>query len=213
MIAQFRLSVVGLVIVAWVGWRYGDAIFPQIEERLGMERDVIVVEEVQASEALSETANEGLVALVDGDLDELALTGAELTSLLRYTHADVVPEGIANPTVRLENGRAFASADVAPADFPSLPDLGPIAGMLPDVVRLELSGSVMGFGEGDAALVVQGIDIGGIPLPRTLIPEILNALGRTDQAGLPREAVAVDLPDGVESAHVADDRLVLVADG
>ncbi len=202
-----------LVAAAYGGWRFGDYVFPPLEARLGIGTGpVLSVDGVEPNEALAEAADERVARFLSGDGSQLELTGVELTSLLRHREQGRVPDGISNPTVSLMEGRAEVSADVAVADFPGLPDLGPIAGMLPDTVTVQVKGSVIGFGDGEAVLFVQGLEIEGVPLPRGLIPEMLSGLGRVHRPGLPAEAMAVELPDGVSSAYVTGDRLVAVAD-
>jgi hypothetical protein len=51
-----------------------------------------------------------------------------------------------------------------------------------------------------------------VPIPPRLVPEILKALGRTETAGLPPDALAVPLPRGLRAAYVRSDTLVLVAE-
>jgi len=207
------VSLALIALVAYAGWRWGDAVFPALQSRFGIgDGPTIGAEMPEYSEALGATTLQRIEAFQVGSEAELTLSGAEITSLLRYNRADVLPDGIHTPTVRFEDGHAYTSARVALADFPGLPDLGPVAGMLPDTVSLELQGSVMGFGDREAALLVQGIEVAGVPLPRRVIPEVLTALGRSDRDGLPAEAVAVFLPTGIASAHVEADRLILVAD-
>lgn len=208
------LGLVTLIAVAYAGWKWGDAVFPDLEARLGLgpPAGALVVEDGQASESLGRSTLERLESFRAGRGAAIELSGPELTSLLRHARPDLLPQGMHAPLVRLWEGRAEVSAEVAVRDFPSLPDLGPMAGMLPDTVSLRVEGSVMGFGEGMAALVAQRVEVAGVPLPRPLIPEVLEALGRKDRAGLPADAAAVALPEGIASAHVSGDRLVLVAD-
>lgn len=206
------LDLVILVLVAYAGWRWGGFVFPGLEERLGIgDGPAIVVEGVGPSEELGQQALGRIEELLEGNGDELELSGPELTSILRYARPDLVPDGLSEPSVRLVEGRAHTAADVALAQFPGLRDLGPVTGILPDTVTLELQGSVMGFGDRSAALVVQGIEIAGVPLPRQVIPEVVRAFRRADRPGLPDEALVVTLPEGIQSAHVVGDRLVLVA--
>jgi hypothetical protein len=207
------LGLLLLVAAAYGGWRFGDYVFPPLEARLGLDSGpVLAVDGVEPDAALAQATGDRIDQFLSGDGGELELSGVELTSLLRHGAQGEVPDGISNPTVRLVEGRAEVSADVSVADFPGLPDLGPIAGMLPDTVTVQVKGSVIGFGDGEAILFVQGLEIEGLPLPRGLIPEMMSGLGRIHRPGLPAEAVAVALPDGVSSAYVTGDRLVVVAD-
>jgi hypothetical protein len=202
-----------LILVAYAGWKWGGLVFPGLEARLGVgEVPAIEVEGVGPSEERGAAALGRIEDFLEGGDDELALTGLELTSILRYGRPDLVPAGLQEPSVRLDEGRAYATADVSLSQFPALEELGPVTGILPDPVSLELQGSVMGFGDRSAALVVQGIQVAGVPLPRRLIPEVVRALRTNERPGLPDEALVVVLPAGIASAHVVGDRLVLLAE-
>lgn len=209
-------SVMGLAafaVVAYGGWKWGDRVFPALEAMLGVgQESMITVEGVEPSETLGEETWSRIQAFQDGETRELTLSGAELTSVLRFVRPELVPAGMSNPAIRLLEGRAEAYGDVVLRDFPGLPDLGPIAGMLPDTVTVQITGSVMGFGEGEAALFAQRLEVAGVPLPRQVIPEVLTALGRSDRPGLPPEAVGVILPDGVRSMYVEGSQLVILGD-
>jgi hypothetical protein len=50
-----------------------------------------------------------------------------------------------------------------------------------------------------------------VPLPRRLVHRALARLGRVEEGDLPRDAVAVPLPPGVEAAYVRGDSLFLLA--
>ena len=205
------VGLLAFVFVAWAGWQWGDYVFPPLLERAGVAQEpVLAVDGVEPSPELGQATWDRVLGFMEGGAEDIELSGPEVTSLLRYARADQVPEGLSDPAVFFEEGRAEASADVAVADFPGLPDLGPAAGILPDTVRVQITGSIIGFGEGEAVLFAQGIEIAGVPLPRAVIPEVMRGLGREHRPGLPPEAVAVDLPDGIASVHVSGDRLVVV---
>ena len=198
-----------LVAAAYAGWQWGPEVFPRLHEWLGFTGGEIS-EEVVSSQELADS----VLALVQGfrrgdGPDRLVLGDSELTSVLRYSVLGVVPEGVLNPEVMLEDGRVRMRARIALGAFPELPDLGPIIGILPDTLDVALQASLMPFGEGKAALLVHRVEASRIPLPRRLIPEILDAVGRTDQAGLPPEALLVKLPSGLGSAYILTDSLIL----
>jgi len=100
-------------------------------------------------------------------------------------------------------------AEVALSAFPELPDLGPILGLLPDTLTVEVEASLMPFNSDQVALLVQSLEAGRIPVPRRLIPEILKAMGRVDHPGLPPEALTVSLPTGLGSVSILADSLVI----
>ena len=96
-----------------------------------------------------------------------------------------------------------------------MPTLDGILGLLPDTVSVSLEGGLAPIGRDGVALVVHGVRAAFIPvpLPDEMTPRILTALGRRSTDGLPEDALAFPLPDGVRSAHVLRDRLILVRDG
>lgn len=117
-----------------------------------------------------------------------------------------------SPEVTLEDGRVHLRARVALAAFPDLPDLGPIVGILPDTLDVTVEASLMPFAMGKAALLVHRIEASRIPIPSRLVPQILTAMGRTDQPGLPPEAFLITLPSGLGSAYILTDSLILSHD-
>jgi hypothetical protein len=98
--------------------------------------------------------------------------------------------------------------------FPGLPVLDGVLGFLPDTVSISISGALAPLQEDHISLVVYGVRASFIPvpLPDGMIPGILTALGRGRMDGLPEDALAFPIPDGVRSAHVLRDRLILVRD-
>jgi hypothetical protein len=52
-----------------------------------------------------------------------------------------------------------------------------------------------------------------VPLPRRIVPGALDRIGRRDEPGLPRDAIAVTLPPGVAAAYVRRDSLFLLRRG
>jgi hypothetical protein len=142
----------------------------------------------------------------------MALGGREVTSVLRYSVPGLIPSGIQDPKVSLQNGRVHLSAEVVLGAFPALPDLGPILGILPDTLEVELEASLMPFGPEESALLVHSLEASRIPIPQRLIPEILRAVGRVDRPGLPPEAMAVPLPAGFASAYILTDSLIISSD-
>ena len=198
-----------LVVAAYAGWKWGPEVFPKVHERLGLTGGNEAREVVSSQEMA-----DSVLALVQGfrrgdGPTQLALGGSELTSVLRYSVSGLVPDGVLNPQVMLKEGRVHIRAQVDLGSFPDLPDLGPIIGILPDTLDVALEASLMPFGNGKAALLVHRLEASRIPLPRRLIPEILAAMGRTDQPGLPPEALLVPLPAGLGSAYILTDSLIL----
>lgn len=205
-------KVVGLVLLvaaAYAGWQWGPEVFPKIHEWLGLTKNG-VSEEVVATPEMADSVMYLVREFRAGDgSDPLVLGGNELTSVLRYSVPGVMPDGVSGPEVRLNDGRVHVRARVALESFPDLPDLGPIIGMLPDTLDVGFEASLMPFGERKGALLFHSLDASRIPLPSRLIPEILKAMGRSDEPGLPPEALLVSLPSGLGSAYILTDSLIL----
>lgn len=198
-----------VVAAAYSGWRWRSLASSRVQEWLGVDREA-VVPAPEPSPSLADSVVERFQAFRRGvDGDQMALGGREITSVLRYSAPGLVPEGVGDPSVLLRAGRVVVRARVAIGDFPDLPDLGPVLGMLPDTVSVELQASLMPFQGQMAALVVQQVEASRIPLPRRMIPEILKGMGRVEHPGLPPEALTFPLPAGVASAYIHSDSLIL----
>lgn len=201
-----------LVGAAYAGWRWGPQVFPPLQEFIDRIRPP---EQTQAlSEELAVQTLDDFEAFRLGDSGgRLVLGNAQLGSVLRYRLPGLLPEGVNSPTISMDDGVLRLRARVARESFPSLPALEGILGFLPDTLALEMEGALAPL-EDDrwVALVIHRMEASRIPLPDRLIPEILRALGRENVGGLPPDAVAVPMPDGLESAFVLRDSLVLIAD-
>jgi hypothetical protein len=210
---QRAVLLVLLVAAAYAGWLWGPRFFPKVHEWLGLDP---VAEDTLMPPVTPELADSVVSAVRSFQSGEgeaqMALDGQELTAVLRYAVAGLLPEGVTRPEVRLSDGRVQLEARVALDAFPELPDLGPILGILPDTLAVELEGSLLPFGDGKAAFLVQGLEASGVPLPRRLVPEILQAMGREDLPGLPPEALTISLPSGLSSAYILTDSLILSRD-
>jgi len=201
-----------LLVAAYAGWQWGPEVFPKVHDWLGVSQGD-VEEELVASPELADSVMARVQEFRRGDgPGQLALGDGELTSILRHSVPELVPDGITNPQVTLRDGRVHFRARVALSSFPDLPDLGPIIGLLPDTLDVALQAAMMPFGDGTAALLIHRLEAARIPLPRRLVPEILSAMGRRDQLGLPPEALMVQLPPGLGSAYILTDSLILSRD-
>ncbi len=209
-----RVWLLGLLIVAaFAGWRWGPAVFPRVQGWFAEEEGTV---EVLPSPELAEAALDRFERFSRGEGgDQLSLSAAEVASVLRYSAPGMVPGGVSGPAVEFQDGVVTLTARIAVEAFPGLPTLDGIRGFLPDTVSISVEGALAPLGQDGVALVVHGVRASFIPvpLPDGMTPKILTALGRRSTAGLPEDALAFRLPDGVGSAHVLRDRLILVRDG
>jgi hypothetical protein len=205
---------VTVVAAAYAGWRWGDPVFPRLEEWVGATRVEAEAPLREPSAGLAEETLDRVEAFraVGGSETRLELDGAELSSVIRYTLPGIIPPGVDQPTVRVHEGKVYLGARVATAAFPEMPAIDEIIGLLPDTVDIELRGTVVPFGEAVSALHVERVEAENVPLPSRIVPGILDALGRQDRDGLPPGSMAVPLPRGLDRAFIEGDRLVLQID-
>ena len=174
------------------------------------------VVEVLPSPELADAALNRFERFRRGEIgDRLSLSAVDVVSVLRYSAPGMVPGGVSDVEVDLHDGVVTLTARVLVEAFPGLPTLDGILGFLPDTVSISVEGALAPLDEDAISLVVHGVYASFIrvPLPDGMTPKILVALGRRSRAGLPEDALPFSLPDGVRSAHVLRDRLILVRDG
>ncbi len=202
-----------LIAAAFAGWRWGPAVFPSVQGWFAEEEATV---EVLPSPELADAALDRFERFRRGESgDQLSLSDAEVVAVIRYSAPGMVPGGLSNPVVEFRDGVVSLSARIAVEAFPGLPTVDGILGFLPDTVTVAVEGALSPLDDDGIALVVHGVRASFIPvpLPDGMTPKILTALGRRHVDGLPEDALAFPLPNGVGSAHVLRDRLILVRDG
>ena len=204
---------VGLILVAYAGFRWGPAVFPNIERVIGIEPAGPVVPEAQPTPELAEQTLDLFEQFRAGETgDRLMLGGTELSAVVRYSLPGMIPPGVTALTIELDRGQVNVSARVAVESFPNFPRLDDILGLLPDTILLEVRGSLVPLDQRHMALVVDRVQAARIPLPTRMVAEVLSAFGRSGPASLPDDALEVPLPDGLRSVFVQRDSLVMLAE-
>ena len=202
--------VVVLVGGSYAAWRWGGEAAPRVRGWLQEASDAA---EPVASPELAQSTLDRFAALRDGSgPDRMALGDTELTSVLKYALAGMIPEQVAEPSVTLVDGGLTLSGKVPVEVLEGLAELGTAIGFLPDTLLLELEGSLAPLDNRSASLVIHRVIAGHIPLPDRMIAGVLQALGRDAQGGVSSDLLTVPLPSGVESAYILRDSLVLVAE-
>jgi hypothetical protein len=163
-----------------------------------------------ASPELADLAERKLNELRDGTRSHVALSAVELESLLVYRYPGVLPSFLGAPGVELQGERMRLRARVPVDMLPDVDGLGPAAAFLPDTTELTVSGRLVPLQPGRVAFAIDDVSAQRFPLPRRLVPGALDRLGRRDEPGLPRDAMALPLPPGASTAYVRRDSLVLV---
>ena len=204
------LVLAGLLVgAAYAGWLWGPNVFPQVTAFF-LDEEESPAETV--SPEVAEATMDRFEALRRGEVEgRLSLSAGEIESVLRYSIPGLIPAGIGEPRIKMADGVITLTARVAVDRFPEMPDLDTVLGFLPDTLDVSFEGALAPLDdERWDALVIHGVQAGIVPLPDRMIPAILQAMGREYVGGLSDDAIAVPLPDGIESAYIVRDSLVLV---
>ena len=203
-----------LVATAYAGWRWGPAVFPRAEAWLGLASEELA-EAREPSQDISQDVLGRLETFIEAGPEEgdvFLLDGVEITSLLRFSSSGLLPPGVDEPAIVVDEGRMQLSARVVLDRFPQFPNLDVLPGLLPDTIPLRVDATIMPFEGRQAAILVQSVSASNIPIPRRFHAPILDAMGRRDQRGLPPEAVAIPLPEGLRSIYIAGDSVALAVE-
>jgi hypothetical protein len=203
-----------LTVAAYAGFRWGPIVFPRVEALLGIAGSGARTEggAPAPSPEIAEATLDRFERFRGADGDgRLALGGTELSSVVRHALPGLIPQGVADPTISIHEGRIRISARVAREAFPRLPALDEVLGLLPDTVLMELEGALVPLDQSFMALLVDKVEASRIPIPRRLVADVLAGLGREGPSSLPANALAVPIPDGVAAVFVQRDSLVLEA--
>lgn len=206
------VGLVLLVAVAYAGFKWGPAVFPALERLAGVEEEAGADATEPSPELADATLDRFEAFRAGGQGDRLALSSAELTSVVRYSLPGILPPGVEDATILMEGDQVNVSARVAVREFPDLPDVDAVVGLLPDTVLIELRGTLEPFDQAHLALVVDRVRAARIPLPSRMVSEVLAGLAGERRPGLADDALAVPLPDGLSSVTIERDSLVMMAE-
>ena len=199
------VALVFLAIIVVAAWRFG----PGLVEEVGFGRD----DSEEVSPEVGARAIERYLELVGGAGESAVFSGPELESILRFHAPNALPPGVSDPTVGIRDGEVRLGLRVALDLIPRIPEFESVRHLLPDSVPVELRGAVVPLEGARSALVVRRIDVASIPIPRTLHAPLVSALDPGRPAGLPEESITFRLPDGIRSAEVRNDRLLVRVSG
>lgn len=154
---------------------------------------------------------------------ELVLSAEEITALLRYSVPGLIPAGVTDPVVTLENGVVRVTARIAAADFPGTPLLAPVLEVAPDTIAVDVRGTVVREPVG-LAFRIDRVSVQHLPIPAAIVASVVASLsaghsgGPATKFGEAPDAVGATLriawwPDGISSMRVSGDRLVLERSG
>jgi hypothetical protein len=208
MIGCLRRALVLMIVlvVAALAWWYREAISDAWHQARGLRE-----EQPMPSEALADAAAARIDSLAAGTLERAAFTQVELQSLLQYRYAGIMPAFVDSAQVELAGERIKLSGRLPLDRLPTDGALGELTALLPDTSEITLTGTLLPLERNRVALGVDQVTASRVPLPRRIVPAALDRLGRTDEPGLPPDAIALRLPPGVSSAYIRNDSLVLNA--
>jgi hypothetical protein len=198
-----------LVVLAGLGlgvWAYRERLRTAWHDIRGIRESGLV-----ATPELAAAADAKLEALRAGATVRVALSAIELQSLLEFRYPGVLPAALGEPRLEFTGDRIRLRARVPIDKLPNVEGLGEVAAFLPDTTELTVTGRLLPLVEGRVAFAVDDVSAQRFPLPRRLVPGVLDRLGRRDEPGLPDDAMAVPLPPGIANAYVRRDSLVLLA--
>jgi len=199
------LSLALTVAVLAVAWYNRHEIVALVNELL--DREPVV------SAELADESAARLATLGDDGVDRVAIHAAELQSLILYRWAPFMPEELGRPRVGLGEGRITLEGDVATERFGRISELREVLSFLPDTATLRAVASFVPLDSAHVALEVHELGAAGVPIPKRLIPPILDRLRPAGSPAVSPNTLAVPLPPGIGNVYVSGDSLVLTARG
>lgn len=207
---------VAIVTAAYIYFQpQADRLLEGVRDRWDLLRkDTVVAQEPEGSVSaqVADQAERKIEQIRDGTGRE-TFTTSELQSLLQFRYAQVLPEYVQSPRIRLDEDHVEVRVRLPVSRLPGTEDFRRILGLLPDTTDLVVRGTVLPYDDGYVAFAVDALTAQRIPLPARLVPPVLDLLGREDAPGLPDDAVRIPLPDGARNAYVRADSLVVLSTG
>ena len=194
------LGLIVLLIVAaigWIGW-----------QRYAHRPAEVSTDEIASAE-IADRADDKLQQLKNGDAETIGLSGIELESLLKFRFVQLLPAFVESPRILVQNDKINVQTRIPVENLPSLSELGEAAAFLPDTTEVNVTGGILPLDSGRVAIQIEDVRAARIPLPSRMIPRALARLGRSNEPGLPKDALALPLPGGATSAYVRGDSLFL----
>jgi hypothetical protein len=192
-----------LAVAAVVWWRWGDDLQRLAARWRGETSAAATVSPATAAQA------EAKLERVRTAGDTVALSAAELTSLLRYRLAPRLPLPLDSAEVQLRGDTVQLRARLPMAALPRSRDIDAARAVLSDTAEIEIRGRIVPAGPNEAAFDIVAARVAGVSVPRAWVPEGLARLGRPPRTDLPSTAYPVRLPPGVGAARSARDSLYL----
>ena len=187
LISPFRLlGCVGLLVVAGLAGLYRDRVVGFVRDHLPGARAPAAAASVGHPSAQGLRAARDKVDSLNGwRADSVVLTAEEMASLIASGLDPVASKWFDSLEVRLGDRNIDVAASVETSAIPT-GSLGPLGGMVGPRERIQAGGQVEIAQPGRALWIVNRLAVGELPLPKDLIPRLLEkALGGDRSSAVP----------------------------
>lgn len=163
----------------------------------------------EPSEQLARSAEAKLEAIArEGLTRELRLSEAELQSLLTYRSAPVLPPGVEDPQIDVQDTIVVLSARLRPAELDASLGLEGLAAALGDTSRVLAGLAPAVERPGEILVRVRTLQLGSMVIPPLMLPAILGGL-RSQGVPTSGGAVLIPVPPDVGGVSLDGDDVVL----
>lgn len=173
--------------------------------------DRLLDRQPEASEELAASASAKLALLGQDGVTRVAFHEAELQSLIQYRWAAALPDAVVSPRVGIGAGRVTMEGAVPVSRLGRIAELEEIIAFLPDTTSLRAVASLVPLDGRHIILEVHELGAAGVPIPKRLIPPILDRLRVHQVPGVGPNGLAVPLPEPIGNVWVSGDSLVVAA--
>ncbi len=158
---------------------------------------------------LARRAEEKIVALGQGELEEATLDAEELNAWIEYGLRGYFPPYVSDVAAAIEEERLVLKGRVALQEVPGIEGMGPWVAFLGDTASVSFSGRLDGLRPGAGVYFVEDVQVGALPLPTAMRDQLLAQLKGGARGDLPTNAVAFELPQFVTDVGVREDLIFL----
>jgi len=200
-----------IVAAAAVGWLARDEMAGFVSSYRSSEgaSEALVETSVSAGSSLATRVEEKIVALGQGESEEVTLSVEELNGWIAGGLTGYFPDYISGVLSAIEDERLVLTGDVVVKEVPGIERLGPVLAFMGDTANVRVRGRLDGLGPGRGVYFVDDVRVGMLPLPESARDELLMQLKRGIADDLPVNAVPFLLPRFVADVGVRGNEIFL----
>ncbi len=206
----FKLIGCGALLVAGVvaGWLARDEIASYVSAVF--DRDESPLEAASSNlPDLARRAEDKIVALGQGELDEATLDADELNAWIEYGLKGYFPSYVSDVAAAIEEEKLVLAGRVALQEVPGIEGLGTWVAFLGDTASVSFSGRLDGLRPGAGVYFIEDVQVGALPLPGAMRDQLIMQVKGGAMGDLPANAVAFELPQFVTDVGVREDLVFL----